>query len=302
MNIKYRQLKAFSIAARKLSFTQAADEFGVTQASFSTLIRQLEADLNVTLFERTTRSCTLTRAGEDLDAKLQAPLDRLEHIYRELQDVGSGKRGKIVLAALPSMASTYVTEVLAVFRSTFPNVDLILKERKNEDVFEAVKRREVELGFGSFIQADPELDWLPIVNDRLNLIVPRGHDLDQPSVTWTELGQFPQIRISTGSAERAMLESKLHLEPDFEVEYVATAVSMVRHGLGVTTLPSSVQATLNLDGVSSVPIEGDLAVRRLGVARLNCAELGPATTTFLNMVSEMYADQTKQFSSVGQFG
>ncbi|MEC7761727.1 MAG: LysR substrate-binding domain-containing protein [Pseudomonadota bacterium] len=297
MNIKYRQLKAFSIAARTLSFTQAADELAVTQASFSAMIRQLEADLGVPLFERTTRRCSLTDAGVELDGKLRGPLGQLEQAYRDIQDVGSGKRGKIVLCALPSMASTYVTEVLARFRATYPGVDLVLMERKNEEVFASVKRRECELGFGSFIRPEPELEWTPIVNDRLNLIVPIGHPLDQDSVTWTDLGRFPQIRISTGSAERAMLESRLHLEPDFEVEYVATAVSMVRRGLGVTTLPSSVQATLNLEGVSSVPIEGDLAVRQLGVARRNDVDLGPAASTFYKLVQQIFADREQQFAS-----
>ena len=66
MNINFRQLRAFVSIGRLRSFTKAADALHATQPALSAQIRELEEALGVKLFDRSTRSVTLTQAGEDL--------------------------------------------------------------------------------------------------------------------------------------------------------------------------------------------------------------------------------------------
>ena len=66
MNINLRQLRAFVSIGRLGSFTKAADALHATQPALSAQIRELEESLGVKLFDRSTRSVTLTQAGEDL--------------------------------------------------------------------------------------------------------------------------------------------------------------------------------------------------------------------------------------------
>ncbi|MCH3872140.1 LysR family transcriptional regulator, partial [Campylobacter jejuni] len=82
MNIKYRPLKAFLLAVDTGSFTHAANQLGVTQPSFTALIQDLEDVLGLRLFERTTRSISLTSAGQDFHARVQRPIADLEEAYR----------------------------------------------------------------------------------------------------------------------------------------------------------------------------------------------------------------------------
>ncbi len=290
MNIKYRQLKAFTLAARSLSFTEAANALSVTQASFSSLVKELENDLDVALFRRTTRRCTLTEEGKAFYENLQGPLEHLEALYSQMKETGQGKRGRLVMSALPSIASEFLPRVLADFRARLPNVDIVLAERTNESVFVAVKQREAELGLGSMLRPDPDLTWLPMYSDRLMLIVPAGHELaGHDHVEFADLGPFPHIMIGTGSADRAFMASELHVKYAFKVEYLTTAVAMVRQGLGITTMPSSVVRSMNMEGVVAVPIAGPLATRMLGVAYLKDASLSRVAESFIKVLQKASA-------------
>lgn len=288
MNIKYRQLKAFTLAARSLSFTQAAQALAVTQASFSSLIKELEADLGLSLFNRSTRRCELTPEGAQFFEGLQGPLEHLELLYAQMTEVGQGKRGRLIMSALPSMSSQFLPVVLSRFTAALPNVEVVLTERKNEDIFAAVKHRKVELGLGCLLHADPELTWLPLYSDHLMLLAPVTHELGRrTSVTWQDVARFPHIMIGTGTAEQAFISQGLPVQYAYKVEYVATAVAMVRQGLGLTTLPSSVLPTLNREGTVSVPIDSTLATRTLGVAHLSSATPTRVAQAFLQIMQDV---------------
>jgi LysR family carnitine catabolism transcriptional activator len=302
MNIKYRQLKAFTLAARSLSFTEAANALSVTQASFSSLVKELENDLDVLLFKRSTRRCTLTEEGKAFYDNLQGPLAQLELLYSQMKEMGQGKRGRLVMSALPSMASEFLPSVLASFRERFPNVDVVLTERKNEDVFTALKHREAELGLGCLLRPDPDLNWIPLYQDQLMLVVPQDHPLArQEHATWQELAAFPHIMIGTGSAERALMAHGLQAQYAFKVEHTATAVAMVRQGLGVTTLPSSVSASMNMAGVVQMPIDGPLSTRVLGVAFLKDVAVSRIASSFIQSLQDASAD-VESLPSVGYAG
>lgn len=291
MNIKYRQLKAFMLAARSLSFTEAANALSVTQASFSSLVKELENDLDVLLFKRSTRRCTLTEEGKTFYDNLQGPLAQLERLYGQMKEMGQGKRGRLVMSALPSMASEFLPSVLAGFRAQLPNVDVVLTECKNESVFAALKHREAELGLGCLLRPDPDLVWTPLYSDQLMLIVPQVHALaGSAQVSWQQLAAYPHIMIGTGSAERALMAHGLEVQYAFKVEHTATAVAMVRQGLGVTTLPSSVIASMNMAGVEQIPIEGPLATRVLGVAYLKDTAISRIATSFIERLQAASAD------------
>ena len=77
-NISLRQLKIFVTVARKASFTRAADEFGLTQSAVSRCIRELEDELHLRLFDRTTRQVALTQAGHYLVARVSPLLEEIE--------------------------------------------------------------------------------------------------------------------------------------------------------------------------------------------------------------------------------
>ncbi len=288
-NIKYRRLKAFALVVETGSFKTAAERISVTQPSFSSLIKELESDIEVTLFDRTTRRCELTDAGLTFYEEIKGALGHLEDAYQYIKDVGKGSRGKLSLAALPSLAAGIVTSKLGEFHRANPGVRISLSERKNDQILEAVRRSEVEFGVGSMWQTDTELSFKPLFTDQLMFVAPEGHPLVNMKPVWSCADNYDLILINAGPTEHALKSSGVTRPPAYEVEHLATALAMVRHGMGISILPSSVIPTLNMDGLACLPILGQMATRQIGLIFKNGTRHSAPVKAFVELfkVSEM---------------
>jgi DNA-binding transcriptional LysR family regulator len=276
-HIKFRQLKALSLVIELGSFKAAADRLAVAQPSLSALVKELEADLGVALLERSTRSCQPTDAGRAFYDQVKGALDHLEDAYRYTREVGAGNRGRLTLAALPSLCSGALIDKLAEFQRRSPGVRISLSERGHDQILQAVRNGDVELGVGSMLRPQPDLVFQPMFSDRLMIVAPRGHPLLKLKPVWKSLESCQLVYMMNGPAEYALRALDVRVEPAFEVEQASTALAMVRHGMGVTVLPSSIVPHLNTDGLVCRAIEGRYTVRQLGtIRRKNARPSAPA--------------------------
>ena len=115
-------LRAFEAAARHCSFTQAAEELGVTQGAVSRQIRGLEAFLALSLFRRFTRRLELTEAGRSYQAAAAAALDEIESATLRLK--GGSRRRVVTISVLPTISSFWLMPRLAAFAQQVPDVEL----------------------------------------------------------------------------------------------------------------------------------------------------------------------------------
>ena len=288
MNIKYRQLKGFVLAAELGSFKAAANALSITQPSFSVLMKELEENLGLSLFERTARKCELTQAGEIFLNDIPDILTQLEQSYDRMTEVAEGRLGRIAIATVGSLSVGVIAQTLAKFQKKFPLVPVTLHELRNDMVFDMVAKGKVDLGIAALVQPIATLKFEPMFTDRLMLLVPRGHPLEGQPVRWKSLTRYPCVLMSTGPAEHALRANNVQIKPVFIVEHLATAVAMVRHGIGVTVLPSSVLSILNIEGLNCLQFEGKHAIRNLGVAFRNEAKLSHAATNFVQMLIEAH--------------
>lgn len=280
--IKFRQLKAFALVVETGSFRAAAEWLAVTQPSLSALVRELETDLGVALLERTTRHCAPTEAGRVFYEDIRGALQQLEVSYRYVKEVGRGSRGRLSLAALPSLAAGVVTRAVGEFRRANPAVRIHLTERRNDKVLDAVRQGEVEVGVGSLWRADEELEFLELFRDRMMFVAPVGHAIATMRPTLSLADKFDLILMRAGPTEFALRASGSTRPVAFEVEHLATAVAMVRHGFGVSILPSTVKAVMNMDGLVCLEIEGAAATRRLGIIVRRGSQPSAAARRFLD--------------------
>ncbi|HEY9279719.1 MAG TPA: LysR family transcriptional regulator [Eoetvoesiella sp.] len=265
LNLKYRQLKAFSLVVEEGSFVAAADRLAVTQPSFSALIKALEQDVDVQLFDRSTRRCVLTDAGRTFYEQIKTALDNLEHAYQNIKDIGSGTAGQLTLFALPSLAASIVTAALVEFRKAHPRVQIELVEQKNNRILEAIRNGEADIGIGSVIQESTELDFELLLTDHLMFVVPDKHPMTSMRPVWACANKFPLIVMNAGPVEHALKQNAAQPTPAYQVQHAATALAMVRGNLGITILPSSIGSDLNLDGLTCLPILGEMSTRQLGL-------------------------------------
>ena len=289
MNIKYRQLQAFALAAQLGSFAKAAEDLCITQSSFSVQIRELERDLGLQLFERTTRSCRLTPAGATFHSEVTPILRELRQVYSRAIDVGAGRKGQLLLSALPSLSFGLLTEVLGRFNQNHPDVRIRMREELNIALIESVKRGEVELGVGSELSGDPELGFMHLFHDDLVVVAPARHAIFDEPLKWSRVGDYSLIMLAMGSADRALLTNRPGITPAIEVAYMGTAVSMVRNGMGITILPSSALKGVDMEGLQAQPLPGRDCRRTIGVLYRKRATLSTVAHAFVRLLKSAAA-------------
>ncbi|WP_420993081.1 transcriptional regulator GcvA [Cupriavidus sp. 30B13] len=119
-------LRAFEAAARRLSFSQAAQELFVTQGAVSHHIQRLESDLGVALFERRTRAVALTPAGQAYYAQVHAAFELLRLGTGQIR-AAAPARAALTVGLLASFATRWLAPRLPAFAAAHPGIDLQLR-------------------------------------------------------------------------------------------------------------------------------------------------------------------------------
>jgi len=105
MNVTLRQLRAFTGVYRTRSVTRAARELGITQSAASLLIQQLETQLGVKLFDRSTRSVQPTLAADEAFHAAERMLSDAQGLSRRMRDLAQARAGRVAFLASAGAAS-----------------------------------------------------------------------------------------------------------------------------------------------------------------------------------------------------
>ncbi|KJZ11985.1 LysR family transcriptional regulator [Marinomonas sp. S3726] len=148
-------LRVFETAAKQLSFTLAAKQLHVTQGAVSRQIKQLEDYLGVPLFVRLHHKLELTDAGQELLQKLDISFNLIETAIADIRDPNLRQKLNILLP--PTLATRWLVKRLAKFRQSFPEFELSIYDRPNDQVlFDC----EIRFGIGPKAKANSELLFL----------------------------------------------------------------------------------------------------------------------------------------------
>jgi DNA-binding transcriptional LysR family regulator len=239
VNVSLHQLKVFVMLARHRSFTRAADASGVTQSAVSRSIRELEEEISLRLFDRTTRQVALTAAGENLLTRVAPLVDEIEAALRDNDGKHECERGVVQIASVASASASFVVRTLAACRVASPDMSVVLRDRVQASVLQLVVAGEADLG----VVIDPtNLDGLvaePLFTDPLCAVLPERHPLvGQATLCWAHLRGTSLIVLEddTGSLPRIERALATHDVPDtmcHELAHPAAIAQMVRAGLGI---------------------------------------------------------------------
>jgi DNA-binding transcriptional LysR family regulator len=287
MNISLRQLRAFAAVAQLGSFTRAADALHATQPALSAQIGDLEEMLGVRLFDRSTRSVTITQAGRELLPTVEKVLGDLHLIVTHARDVAQKNVGRIVIAALPSVSSTLLPQAVAQFRARFPGITIVLHDALAERVVEMVRENVADFGLTGAPGNDPQMEFTSLATDRMVAVMPRNHPLaGKKRLALADLLATPLILMNRDSSVRRIVDQASAAigqmaTPEYEPEFMATAIGMVRAGLGATLLPSSALEITAASDLVVHPLDDHTLTRQLGVLRKKQRAYSPAASTFV---------------------
>lgn len=295
-NIKHRQLLAFTFAAELGSFVRAAERLCVSQPAFSSLIRELENELLVKLFERTTRSLELTAAGKEFLIRIQRPMVDLEEAYDHMHDLATVRRGILVLGALPSVAMALIPRTLRVLQQTHPSLQIRVVEAHNEDILSMLRTNEVEMSLGTLLTPVPDITFHDVIEDRFVVVYSSLYHSALPDpMTWHELVSHDLILTSKGSTpraqyERAVADVSVRTASHYDVTHMTTAVEMVRQVLGIAVLPRLALPALRIDDLLYRDLKDDYSERPIGVLHRSDRNPSPAGEVFISALRTTAAE------------
>ena len=242
MNLSSRDLRAVIALIEERNFTRAAERMHLSQPAFSALIRAVEQSLGARLFERTTRSVVLTPEAALFEASARRVLADFDGMVADFRDHAQRRRGRVAVAALPSLAAGWLPGVFAEFRTRHPGIELALLDALSQQCLTALRAGQVDLALASAGDEDADLASESLCADRFHLVCRRDHPLaTRRAVRLADLAAFPFVHLARHSSVRRHLEAAFHpvaMQTVLEVEHLATVTGMVEAGLGITVVPA----------------------------------------------------------------
>jgi DNA-binding transcriptional LysR family regulator len=267
-----RQLAAFCAVVERRSFSQAAEQLGVTQPAVSLQIRSLEKRLGVQLLDRSGRRVEPTDAGRRLYRSAHKLLAMEEQLLAELGE----EAGRLELGASTGPGGTVMPVVLAEFQRLHPGVHVALSVSDTQRVVEQVARRELELGVVGAARRHRGVVFEPFFRDEVVLAVPAGHRFADRTVTLDELKEEPLVLMQEGAGVRQVIDDELReagvrlrdLDVRLELGLQESARSAVLGGYGVTFISrSAIEADLAAGTVAVGRVEGLEPSREISLVR-----------------------------------
>lgn len=295
MNPSIKQLKAFVAVAHSRSLAEASERIHLSQPALSIAIRKLEEAVGGPLFARTTRQLSLTPEGEAFLPVALRLLNDWTEAFADLNERFSKQRGKISLAALPTLAAGLLPGLIATFRSQYPRINLSLHDVLAEQVNLMVREGRADLGFSVPPLASDDLVFEPLLADRYVAVCPLGHPLlAQETLAWAQLVGHPFIGINRLSSsrqdiDRVMTEVGEPLDILCEVSQIATVGRMVAAGLGISVLPALSFRQIAADGIAWRPLVAPEIPRELGMILRRRHPLSAAATALRELIQDSIA-------------
>lgn len=290
MNLSARQLRAFLALAQERHFTRAARRCHLTQPAFSALIRTLEEAVGVRLFDRHTRHVELTVEGRVLEVSAQRLVAEMELAVDELRDHAARRRGRLSVAALPSLAAGWLPPLLAAFHAEFPGIELDLRDALLDPCLDMVGRGEVDFAVAAQRADMSGLDSEFLCADRFYLVCRRDHALMQrDAVRLRDAVRYPWIGLARNSSVRKYLDAALGVSapaPLLEVEHLATVAALVQAGIGVSLVPGMTLFHFRRPELAILPLAGRALTRQLYLVRRQGRSLSVAAQGFYDLLRE----------------
>ena len=221
------ELHAFATVVEESSLNRASAVLNISQPALSRKIAKLEADLGTQLFRRIGKRLELTRVGQ---ATYDYALETRQRHNRFLQSIAeqsdAGRASIMIGASLTTLQST-LPDLIQMMTESHPEVDIKAVTGKTHEIVSLVRDKKADLGIVASTIDEPSLRCVPLFDDHLELVLPKGHYLSDyttaagTGMSITELSGFPMILFAKGTWYRILTDelfAKYDLQPDVRME------------------------------------------------------------------------------------
>ncbi|UUX50888.1 LysR family transcriptional regulator [Nisaea acidiphila] len=239
----YRILRYFITVAEEGGFTAASRKLRIAQSAISRHVASLEQELGGPLFLRQKNGIEVTEAGQRFLLHARDILATMGHARDEISSLLGEPSGSVVIGVPPTAGETLMPELFRICHEKWPAIRLHVRESYSAATYEAVLRKELDMGLVHDPEPLDEMLILPLVSEQMHFIAPGDRPLpERVPASW--LRDRDLILPDATFGLRDLLESyaerhRLKLNIAAAVNGVSITKAMVASGLGSTVLSKS---------------------------------------------------------------
>ncbi len=298
------QLHTFLEIVRLKSFSKAAQTCYRTQPAISAQVRQLEQEMNTSLFERLGTRIALTAAGKIFAEYAEQILDLRRRAQDSINELERVPRGELVIAANEATCIYVLPQVFSEYKKRFPNVQLLVDRSYGIRVVQAVNDNLADFGITQLPVQEKKLQVVKIHSDEIKLLAPANHPLaDSRQVTCRDLINY-QLLLPKSGTTRARLNAFLEpVEDEISISMELDSTEMIKRfvmaGLGLSFLAAShCKEEVEAGKLKAISLAPEPMIRRLGLIYRKDKALSKAALGFIEVTLEYSGEYAPEFVGV----
>lgn len=292
----FKQLEAFITVSKLKSFSKAANAIYLSQPTISSHISSLERELNIQLFDRTSKEVNLTPIGESFLQYANDIINMRNNAIADLSSFNNNISGVLNISASTTPCNSLLPSLVSKFSQIYPPVKFNIKEQGSSKIINDIIDLNCEIGLVGTIIDNPKIKSYKVTHDEL--VVISSPKLNLPEIiSIDELIKYPFIIRERESATRQTLENNLSghnidlnkLKILCEVDNIHCQLKFVSLGFGISIISKSLfdESILN-DNIRFSKIK-DLDLKRdIFLVISSKRTLTPTAKAFFNMCMETF--------------
>ena len=293
MSVSAELLRAFVGVGLHLSFSKAAKANGVSQSAISKSIKQLEKDLGIPLFERTTKSVSFTKAGRELFETAVEAFSILDNGIVKLQERLSREYKSLHLAATDTLSKHFLLPTFKSWQEKELDISLRVTNRPSRECVSMIEAGEAQIAVVHAYDGLYDNNHLEVIDlEPMQDIFVGGTKYKDDTKIWTidEIMTEPLLLLTVGASSRNFFDAVTYnrcTSPAFELGSLDVLIDLVEINLGISLVPELV-AKDKLDNGSLVELKTNLQIpeRRIVLVRSRMDALTEGVSQFINILKD----------------
>lgn len=304
MNLK--QFQYVIILAEEGSFSKAAEKLHIAQPSLSQYIKKIETQIGFELFERSSSDVVVTEAGKIFINAARNILNQEKQLKSQLADLANHNIGQVVVGIAPTRCQYLMPEIVRRFQAIYPGMYIVVEERFMKELMEDAEHGVFDLCVATLPVDEQIFDVSPMMREEVVLAVPQSlptcavltnnakHDPSRiyPVIDISQINGAPYVMLSETQPTQRQL-NELAAKFNFTVKAavkcmsIETQFTMVKEGLGLALVPSSLSKYSKADSVEYFSLAQQLPCREMVVIHRKGQYLTQAVQTLKKIMTSI---------------
>ncbi|WP_042148081.1 LysR family transcriptional regulator [Paucisalibacillus sp. EB02] len=283
--------RIFNAVSKNKSFSKAAIELYMTQPAVSQAISRLEKELDIQLFNRTSRGVELTVEGKLLHEHVTTALGMIQVAEDKLSEFKTLQTGQLRIGVGDTISRYFLLPYLEEFHQAYPGITLNILNRTTSEIIKLIKSGKAEVGICNLPVEDDQLQVIPCKEIQDTFVCGEKYkEIAETPISLNHLMKLPLIFLERKSNSRMFVENFLkergyHVSPVFELGSYDLVLEFTKINLGIScVIKEFAKEYLERGDLYEVRLEEEIPKRSIGICYLKHVPLSRAARKFVEQI------------------